>query len=570
MSRERLIPVALAAGLAAIAATTYASTTGFPFVAYDDDIRLLSNPAVRAGVTWEAITCAFTSMWDANWSPLTWVSHMLDFSLYAADAGGHHAMNVALHATNVALVFLALRAVRGESLGPALVALLLAIHPIHVETVAWISERKGLLSSTFAFAALWCHASDLGRDVPRHRALSLFLFALGLMAKPMLVSLPFVVLLLGRLAPAPAQGRDLRRELRALWPWFALAAVSVAITLGPQQQGGAIREFGALPLLPRIANALVASVLYLGKLVWPVDLAPFYPHPNLPGGTPWTALQVLGAAGFWAVVGALLAWSRQRTAAIGVAWYWITLLPVIGLVQVGNQAMADRYAYLPAIGIYLAVVCTFVDALRGAPKPLGVAAGTAAAVGIGTLFLAAQDQIAVWRSSETLFRHSAAVTDANYSMHFNLANTLKRKGRIEEAIEHYRIAIEIYPGMARAHFNLANTLAAEGRVDEAATHYRAALAVIPDLQAARNALGRILVQRGDLAGSLAHYREEVARQPRSLAAQITLGHLLRMSGDLAGAADAYEAAAELSEDGERWRREARAVRAQLAETRPDG
>ncbi|MGH0029757.1 MAG: tetratricopeptide repeat protein [Myxococcota bacterium] len=562
MSRDSVITLCTAVALAALAGWLYAPITHFPFVDYDDDIRVLANPAVRGGISWTGIALAFSSVWDANWSPITWISHMLDTSLYARDGGGHHTTNLLLHAANVVLLFMALRATLGDTLRPACVAALLAVHPIHVESVAWVSERKGLLSSTFAFAALWCHMADLRRGERSRDFLALALFALGLMTKPMLVSLPFVALLLRRLhrhaaglAPVP-----LRQDAIQLVPWFTLALTSIAITLLVQDRGGAIRELDALPLAPRVANALVASVLYLGKLLWPVKLAAFYPHPNLPGGTPHSALEVGGAAAFWLGVLAVVWRSRSTPLAVGVAWYWITLLPVLGLVQVGNQAMADRYAYLPALGIYAVAAHAVARLLRGRGRPLQLLAAAAGAALVVGLADTARSQIQVWRSSETLFRHAVRVTDANFSMHFNLANTLKKRGRIEEAIYHYESALAIHPGMARAHVNLANTLSNEGRTEQAIPHYRAALAVIPELRTAREALGRALVAQGDLAGSLAHYQEAVRLYPDSSRDWITLGHLLRMSGDLPGAANAYEKAAPLTGTPERWRAEARALR----------
>jgi tetratricopeptide (TPR) repeat protein len=278
---------------------------------------------------------------------------------------------------------------------------------------------------------------------------------------------------------------------------------------------------------------------------------------------------VAGAAAFWLGVGALAWWSRERFVRVGLLWYAISLLPVIGLVQVGSQAMADRYAYLPAIGAYLALVGGVSSLLRGRGTAPALAAGALAALALGALVWTGQRQIQVWRSTESLFRHALEVTDANFSMHFNLANTLKGRGRIEEAIEHYRTAIAIHPGMSRAHFNLANTLVSEGREAEAIAHYRAAIAATPDLQPARDALGRLLIRQGDLQGSLAHFREEVRRDPDAVEARVTLGHLLRMAGDLEGAARAYEEVARRVPDGTPWRREARLVRAQMRAEAPD-
>lgn len=561
MTRDRAIAIACALVPGLVAALVYAPTTAFPFVGWEDDLRLLSNPTVRAGLSQEGLSWAFTSTWSGSWSPLAWLSHMLDFTLYAGDAGGHHAVNVALHAANAVLLFAGLRSATGAPLRSAAVALLFAVHPIHVETVAWVSERRGLLSATFGLAALWCHASDARRSEPRLRLQALLLFALALMTKPMWVTLPLLLLVLDRIRePVP----PLAERAARLWPWFLLSSLSAAITVYAAEQAGVIRT---LPLGDRMANALVTSVLYVAKLVWPARLSAFYPHPGLPGGTPWSALQVGGAAAFWIAAGTLAWWSGHRALRAGLAWYGIALLPVCGLVQVGSQAMADRFAYLPAIGLYVALLWPLGDWIgrRGRVAQGAVAATFAAA--LAALVVVSERQIDVWRSSETLFLHAVETTDANFTMHYNLANTLKDRGRVEEAIAHYRRAVEIHPGMARAHYNLANTLASEGRTEEAIHHYRAALAAAPAFRAAREALGRMLVRQGDLPAALAHYREEVRRYPRSISARVSLAHLLRIAGDLPRAAATYEAAAALAEGevAERWQAEAQAVRAQQAE-----
>ena len=580
-TRSRAAAILAALLLAASAVAVYAPVFDYPFVEYDDDRLLLASPAIRGGLSATSIGWAFTSVWEANWAPLTWISHMLDFSLHGNDAGGHHRTNVALHALNVLLLFAALRSATGATLRSALAAGLLALHPIHVESVAWISERKGLLSTAFGLGSYWAYLRFGRSGSLAARNLAVALLLLGLLCKAMLVSLPLLFLLadvwpLRRArfgSPAPGETAA-RLPLAALlvekWPFFAVAALSALATFAAQSAGGAVRPLEALPAGERIGNALVAYVLYLWKLVWPAQLSVFYPHPSLPGGTFWSPFQIAGAVGLLAGLSLGVARAGRPALLAGWLWYLVALLPVSGLVQVGSLAMADRYAYLPAVGIYTGITWTLADlALRGGAVVRSAIAGLAGAALLAA-GIAASRQVATWRSSESLFRHAIGATRANYSMHYNLAHVLKEQGRIEEAIAEYEEALAIYPDMARAHFQLANTLLGQNRIDAAIEHYRAAVETGPGFAAAWEALGNALIRKGDLPGALAHYRRNVELRPDLAESHVVLAHLLRIAGQLDAAVQEYEAAARLAPHDPRWREAADLVRAiQRGEAPPD-
>jgi len=574
MRRCRATAAGTALLLGAAAAALYAPVTDFPFVDWDDDLLLLKNPWIRSGLSTENVRMSFITVLQANWAPLTWISHMLDFSLYGMNAGGHHRTNLLLHATNVVLLFGALRTATGAIWRSAAVAVLFALHPVNVESVAWVSERKGLLAMAFGLGSLWCYAAHARCGGPRFRRLAMALLALGMMAKALLVTLPILFLLLDywpldRLSAGGSDSRSRARRpfLRLVaekWPYFVIVSAAIAAAFQAQVGGGAVRQFSSLPLAPRLENAVVSYARYLGKLLWPQDLATFYPHPNLPGGTPWDAVDVAAAAALLALLAAA-AWRIGHPALrVGIAWYAITLVPMIGIIQMGSQAIADRYLYLPAIGVFIAAVWGVADTLSERAPRLRIAAGGLFLALLVPLALASREQIEVWRRSETLFRHAIDATDANYDMHFSLANILKKEGRIEEAIAEYRNAIEIYPRMGRAHYNLALTFRAEGQIDAAIEHYRlAAKSPRGTAARARAELGRLLISEGDMPGSLAHFREEVALHPNSLDAWATLAHLLRYQGDLPEAIRAYEEAAALAPQDDRWPKAIEETRQQI-------
>jgi len=493
----------------------------FEFVNYDDPDYVTKNPHVQAGLNAAGVRWAMTAGVASNWHPLTWMSHMLDWSWWQDDARGHHAMSGLLHALNAALAFLALRRLTGAFWASALCAALFAWHPLRVESVAWVAERKDVLSGFFWFASLWAYAGYVERrranasSTGGFYALALVTFALGLMAKPMLVTLPCVLLLLDlwplrrwtvpirSTAPSSASLGSLLVEKL---PFFALSVASSLITYRVQKAGGSVTE--ALDFSARIANAFVALVRYLGKFVCPFDLAVLYPHPGH-----WPTAKVAAAVGIVAGLTALAWWQRRRRPWVAVGWLWFlgTLVPVIGLVQVGLQSMADRYTYLPMLGVQIAVLWTLTEFVT-TPVARRNAAVVAATVLLGWA-ARTWNQLGVWRNSGTLFTHAIAVTTDNYVAYDNRGLYLYQHGRVDEALADYRRALAIDPRYMNANNNLGHALAEAGRPADGLPFYRAALAAAPTHLEVRNNLANALSDLGQLDEAMLHYDYVLARQP---------------------------------------------------------
>jgi tetratricopeptide (TPR) repeat protein len=574
--------------LIAVTLALYAQARRFPFVTWDDPKLVAANPRVQQGITTENVAWAFTAPIATMWHPLTMLSHMLDCQLFGLDAGGHRLTSVLLHAANACLLFGLLQSVTGAAWPSALVAGLFALHPLQVESVVWIAERKNVLSTAFALLALWAYAAYAARGGIGRYVLAASLLAMGLMAKPMIVTLPFVFLLLdywplGRVAPrrVPAEPvpptRSLPTEslptgplpdqapadrvatdrvsadqspaspgllLAEKIPFLALAAAMSAVTFVVQRDAGSMDPAAEVPLRLRIANALVSYARYIGKTIWPADLAVLYPHPDLPGGTPWAAWQIAGAAGLLLGLTALVVVARRPYALVGWLWYLGTLVPVIGLVQVGEQAMADRYAYLPAIGLFIAAAWAARDAATRWPalrRPLVAAAASV----LVAAALATHAQARHWRSAEALYRHALAVAPAAPAMHNNLAIVLELRGERKLAIDHYREALRLEPRYAIAHANLGSALQAEGEADAAIERWREAVRIDPDLAPAHNRLGEALRARGDVAGATRHFQEAVRADPALAAARNNLGVALAAQRRFAEAAGQFREAARL-------------------------
>jgi tetratricopeptide (TPR) repeat protein len=465
------ISLVLAAGVLAI----YGQTLGFDFVVFDDDKYVTGNPVVQKGLSREGLGWAFTNTATSAWHPLTWYSHMLDAQLFGLQAGGHHATGVLLHALAAVLLFFALRALTGATWPSAGAAALFAWHPLRVESVAWISERKDVLSGVFAMLTLWCYAR-YARSGSRAAWLGTFgSLGLGLLAKPTLVPLPFALLLLDWWPLARKQSWT--RLVVEKLPFFALSAGASLATLFFQQRYLADTVTG----VQRAANALVAVEIYLRKLLWPSGLAPLYPHPNLPaqGGVPLTEGTVLASALVLVVI--TLAALRARKPPFLVGWLWFLglLVPTLGFVQVGRHALADRYTYLPGIGLAIAIawgVAELGARLSPAARRVLWAAAALALAGYG---VAAHLQTRIWRDSETLLRHTLAVSPRASAMRFNLGRWLYLEERPDEAIEQLRAGLEVDPGHALMHFDLGRALLAKGRADEAIEEFRRAQALDP-------------------------------------------------------------------------------------------
>lgn len=522
------------------------------FTNYDDNEYITANPHVAPGLSATNLEWAFTRAHSNNWHPLTWLSHQLDATLFGLDPAAHHLSNLAYHLLATLLLFLLGLVLTREGLASFVVAALFAIHPMHVESVAWASERKDTLSACFAFACLLAYARYARHRSHRLYALVLLLLAGGLMSKPMLVTLPLVMLLLD-LWPLQRAGswqwRDWAPLVREKLPMFALVLASAIVTVLAQQAGGAVKGDLALPLGSRLANAATSVWQYPAKLLWPVDLAVLYPHPGL--------VETLEGPGPLAVAGSLLAlvatsvgsvWLARRRGwwELPVGWflYLVLLLPVVGLVQVGPQAMADRYSYLPALGLFL-VLGAGLQRLAAR----GTAGRTLALVATAAILAACvpvtRAQVRVWESSETLWRHALAVTHENHAAHNNLGQALRRQGRDEEALVHYREAVRIRPDDGQAHFNLANTLAELGHADAARRHYATALRLDPGSAAALNNLGNEFAREGRGTEAIEMFQRAVQAQPALLAARENLARALFLEGKLGQARPHAEEAVKL-------------------------
>jgi tetratricopeptide (TPR) repeat protein len=521
----------LAAGicifLAAITWIVFGQTLWHEFINYDDPRYVYENTKITSGLSIAGVAWAFTHIHSENWHPLTTMSHMLDCQLYGLKAGGHHFTNVLLHTVAVLLLFAVLRDVTGAFWRSAFVAALFAIHPLHVESVAWVAERKDVLSAVFFMLTLGAYVRYVrAPSIGRYVAIA-FLFALGLMSKPMLVTLPFVLLLLdywplGRFEKSSsAKSKSKirfwldrqpipRRLILEKIPLVGLSAVSGIVTFLAQRHALGWTE--QLPISWRVNNALVTYLAYIWQMLWPTKLAVFYPHPEnrLPLWEIIMALAVLIA-----VTAAALTLRKKRPYLVtGWLWYLTMLVPVIGVLQVGWQGRADRYTYLPQIGLYLLATWTVADLSSSWRRPREIL-GVGAAIIIGALSWRAWIQTSYWRNSETLWSHALAVTSNNDVAQNNLGIVLLRKGELDGAMSRFQAAVNLRPENAPAHDNLAKAFLQKGQVNEAMFHYRKLLEIQPDNSEARNILGTVLIQQGRVGDAIEQWQETLAAEPEN-------------------------------------------------------
>ncbi len=500
-----LIILLLAAGVLVV----YGQAGGFGFIRYDDELYVTANRHVQKGLGIEGVRWAFTSFEAGNWHPLTWLSLMLDHDLYGMDAGGYHWTNVILHLAGGLALFGALLGMTGRPWRSGLVAGLFLVHPLHVESVAWVAERKDVLSGLFWMLGLWGYSRYAGSPTLARYGRVVLFFVLGLMSKPMVVTLPLVLLLLDYW-PLGRTGRvPLRRLVWEKVPLLALAAASSAVTFMAQQEGEAVATLQALPLADRLGNAVVAYAAYLAKTVRPVDLAVFYPRPAA-----WTAWQIVPAAAVLAAI-SVLAWLLRRSSPyLTVGWLWFlgTLVPVIGLVQVGDQAMADRYTYLPLVGIFIMAAWGSAEAVERRPRRVVRTAALWTAAFLALLWIGHR-QAQTWQDGPTLFGHALAATSGNYLAHNNLGAALMDRGDYPSAERHFREALRIRPDLADARNNLGIIQVLQGKYGEAALSFREALRIRPDYPGARRRLGDLLLRTGKAAEAAAQYGQALARTP---------------------------------------------------------
>jgi len=587
-ARNRSITVGIYLLLTGLSLAVFSQTIRYDFVNFDDDMYVYNAPTIRAGLTLQGIVAAFTSPHARNWHPLTTLSHMLDCRLYGLNAGGHHATNLVLHTIAALLLFRVLRQMTGASWKSAIVAALFAVHPLHVESVAWVSERKDVLSAVFFFLMLDAYARYARTASIRRYVVVTALFVAGLMSKPMLVTAPIVLLALdywplrrfdqmvstkgkSKIMHSGSRRRIIQRLFLEKVPWLILSAGVGIITFALQKR--AAGSLPALPFLWRAQNAVTSYVIYAWKTLWPTRLAVFYPHPN---DTLATWQVVLAIALLLVITCAAIVFRDKRPYLFtGWLWYLVMLVPVIGLVQVGEQGHADRYTYLPSIGLFLIAVWVAGDVAVVGHVRLSRGIATAGTiVVIAALACTAFTQTSYWRNSETLWAHALAVTTDNDFAHnnlgylcvdrgeldeamshfeaaskirsgklhphynlgtafveMNIGDALARKGQPDEAMAHFEQAITLQPDYAEAYFNRGNVLYAKGRIDEAITDWEKDLQIQPNDANAHTGLGNALLRKGALKEAIAHYNKAMALAPEDPHSRSNLAWVLGTSSD---------------------------------------
>jgi tetratricopeptide (TPR) repeat protein len=521
---------------------TYVPIIHFDFVGYDDELYVTENSQVQEGFTHESLKWAFTTFHSANWHPLTWLSHMLDCELYGLNSAGHHWTNVEFHIANTLLLFFILFIMTGALWKSAFVAALFALHPLHVESVAWVSERKDVLSTFFGFLMIGAYYCYIKAPDFKNYLLVIIFLSLGLMAKPMIVTFPFLLLLLDfwplkrfqfeniRLSQAGGKTycyfKGSSRLILEKIPLLIPVVFSCILTFLAQKSEGAVKALGALSLTTRMATAFVSYVKYVLKAIWPSNLAVFYPYP----GNTLPAWQIFGAALLIATACflAILTSKKYSYVAVGLFWYLGTLVPVIGLVQVGDQAMADRYTYIPLIGLFI-IVAWGISNLFKKCQYRKIFLGVSAMIMFSALVVTTSHQLGYWKNGITLFENTVKVTENNYLAHNNLG-TAYGPVDLDKAIYHYKAALNIKTDYVVAHYNLGNILVEKGNIDEAIVHYLEAVRIKPEYAEAQNNLGTALYIKKDYEGAVSHFAKALKINPQDTGAHNNLANVLFIQG----------------------------------------
>jgi tetratricopeptide (TPR) repeat protein len=546
---ENRLAIGICVLLALAVFAVFGQTLHYGFVNYDDDEYVYENPFVQKGLTWVGIHWAFTGFHSANWHPLTWLSHMLDCQLYGLTAGGHHFTNVLIHAATAIVLFLVLRRMTGFLWRSAFVAAVFAIHPLRAESVAWVAERKDVLSGLFFMLTVGAYVRYAQRPWSAVRyGRVLLLFALGLMCKPMLVTLPLVLLLLDywplrRIAESRIPHSEWKRLLMEKIPFLVLAAVACVITFFAQTES--VESTAQLTPLLRVENAMASCVIYLGQMFWPSGLAVLYPFAPGGVGMPKAILSLAVLSGISAAV--VLLRRRCPCFLTGWLWYLVMLAPVIGIVQVGLQTHADRYTYLPQIGLYWLLTWAVADLSVGWRHRQAVLAGASAVI-LAALFLCARKQASYWRNSETLWTHTLACTSDNPVACYDFGNALLQTDAVDEAIARFQRALQLDPGYAEAHNNLGNALLQKGAVDEAIAQFQNALQINPGLAVAHYDLGIALLRRGAVNDAIFQYQQALQINPDYADAHNNLGNALLQKGAVDDAITHFQTALQINPD----------------------
>jgi len=538
--------------LAAAAFWVFAPVRHFQFLNYDDDAYVVNNPNVRDGLTWRGVRWAFTADLVAGsrnadyWIPLTFLSHMAAAQFFGLSPAAHHLVNLALHVLGAILLFLVLRRMTGGLWESAFTAALFALHPMHVESVAWVSERKDVLSGVLLCAVLWSYARYAAHPGPGRYLLVALATALGLMAKPMLVTVPVLLTLLDVWPLRRLPSWDARTAARLALekvPLALLCAGSALLTVLAARRAGWVPPLDSVDWGARVAHVCISYAAYLGKLVWPSGLAVFYPYAARPllGAKALTALLAL----FLFTAAVLRGAARRPHLAVGWLWYLTALLPVIGLFHTGDHALADRYTYIPYTGIFL-MASWEASRLAGSRPSLRAPLWVLALACLACLGVLSRRQLRHWTDSRTLFEHALAVTQDNYLAHNNLGFALAQEGRTEEAVAQLREAVRVHPRYFLGHYNLGSALLGQGKLDEAIAHFRASLAIVPAYFPARNNLGLALYRRGRMEEAIAEFREAIRLQPDYAPPHNNIGNPLSSLGRLDEAIRHYQEAARLN------------------------
>ena len=548
-SHQHGLVLLLGLSLVILTFATFEQVRTCAFINLDDGVYITENRHIQDGLTFEGVTWAFKTVHAGHWHPLTWLSHMLDSQIYGLKPSGHHLTNLIFHIANTLLLFLVLRRMTGALWRSCFVAALFALHPLRVESVAWVAERKDVLSTFFWMLTMWTYVRYIERPKLHRYLLALLFFALGLMSKPMLVTLPFVLLLidywpLGRFQLPPSstslkssnskpintsnQVSLALRLIREKAPFFLLSVASSILTVFAAQKVGALIQLEYRPFETRIANVLVSYVSYIAKMIWPQHLAVFYPYQQtLPM---W---KVVGSGLFLVSVSILVIRIARKLPYLVVGWFWYigTLVPVIGLFQAGIQAMADRFTYVPLIGLFIMITWSLKDILVGW-RHRSIALSISAGLLLSLSMIVTRLQVKYWQNDIMLFEHSLAVTSDNFIIHDTLGVSLMRQGKIQEAIAHYTEALRIAPGFAQAHYNLGVALERQGRTQEATVRYVEALRLAPDLVQAHINLGALLAGQGKTQEAMTHYTEALRIKEDDADTHYNLGIALAEQGKI--------------------------------------
>jgi tetratricopeptide (TPR) repeat protein len=589
-AQKRTSAVVLA--LVALTLISYYPLRENGFVNYDDQTYVYMNPRVQEGLNAGNVAWAFQTMYIANWHPVTWLSHMADCEFFGLQPAGHHATSFLLHLINVLLLFWLLRSMTGATWRSAFVAAVFAVHPLNVESVAWVSERKNVLSTFFWLLTIWAYVRYVRLPGWRNYLLTAVFLALGLMTKPMLVTLPVVLLLLdfwplrrvsvtgaASTAAADAAEGEAEKDGRAsansagFWPTLfklalekvpllALSAASSWVTLKAQAASGALVTVEGLTIKNRLTNTVASYAAYLYKMAWPTKLAPFYPHP----GSLLPYRQVVLAALVLAAVTALVAWRGKFSVYLAVGWLWylVTFVPVIGLVQVGGQSMADRYAYVPMLGALVAVAWGVSELTRRWPYRKLVLGGAAACV-LLALALTTRQQVRHWKDSAALWAHTLAVTERNYVAYTNLAAEQVYRGQYDEAIENCNMALQYDPADGMTYETLGEALTKKGRPEEGIPHLYKSLRLTTQKEtamAAQRTLGEAMLQTGNEQKAIHHFLQTLRLDPLQAEPHTRLGELLYKRGEFDQALDHFAKAAQLKPDVPNYTRLASALQEQ--------